>query len=56
MTNGDRIRAMTDDELTRFLMAQIYDKDEDTDLLKQIRYHAIRNFLKAEVQEDERRD
>lgn len=55
MTNADKIRAMTDDELARFLMVQIYTDSRESDLQSQIKYHAIRNFLKTEVQEDEGR-
>lgn len=50
MTNGDKIRSMSDDELVEFLMKQIYPGDmELKDYI--FRYHMIRNFILNEYEE-----
>lgn len=49
MTNRERLRQMTDEELAHWLCKQMW-KDYHGD---PVRFHMVRNFLKMEYKEDE---
>ena len=51
MTIGDKIRAMSDDELAEWLCHQFWDDYDEDDVINVIRYNQVRNFLKMEVKE-----
>ena len=56
MTNAEKIRSMTDEELADWLCVQFWDDYDDHDkdcLITIIRYNTVRNFLKMEYKEPE---
>ena len=53
MTNGDRIRKMSDEELADFLCNQLWEDYHTNRKLTMIRYNQVRNFLKMEAEDDE---
>lgn len=48
MTNAEKIRQMTDEELAEWLCKQFWDDYDQDDVINIIRYNQVRNFLKME--------
>ena len=51
MTNGERLRQMTDDELADWLCHQLWGDYEADDVINVVRYNQVRNFLMMEYKE-----
>ncbi len=50
MTNREKLNAMTDEELAKWLCQQVWDDYGRDPLLSAIRFNHIRNFLKMEAE------
>lgn len=51
MTNAEKIKQMTDEELAEWLCKQFWDDYDQDDVINIIRYNQVRNFLKMETKE-----
>ena len=52
MTNGEYLRSLTDEALAEWLCRQLWDDYDYVTTRDTIRYHMVRNFLKATYKGD----
>lgn len=52
MTNREKLNSMTDEEFASWLCVQLWDDYGTDPATDDFRYHAIRNFLKLETEEE----
>lgn len=51
MTNAEKIRSMSDEELALWLCNQFWEDFTTNDVINVVRYNQVRNFLKMEAKE-----
>lgn len=54
MTNKEKLAQMSDEECAKWLCKQIWENFSEDDIIDIMRYHQVRNFLKAEYKEGEK--
>lgn len=52
MTNREKLNSMTDEDFADWICHQLWDDYGQDSMIDMFRYNTVRNFLKAEYEED----